>query len=61
MKDIFWLENWEGECHEGFFIRNDFFKVIQKFEKECNKKVVGIVKPTDWNLELICEDNKVKE
>ena len=60
-KEIFWLDKWEGECSDGFFIRDDFFKTIEKFEKEFGKKVVGIVKPTGWNLELVCENDAVEK
>lgn len=60
-KEIFWLDEWDGECKDGFFIRSDFFKIIEKFEKEFGKIVVGIVKPTGWNLELICKNDTLSE
>ena len=51
-EEIFWLDSWTGNANSGFFVRNSLFEFFQKCEKE-GIKVVGIKKPTDWNLEVI--------
>lgn len=54
-KEVFWLDKFQGKVETGFFIRNNLFEIFNKFEKEFGRKIVGIVKPDDWNLELILE------
>lgn len=53
--EIFWLDKWEGKAHGGIFMRNPLFEIIERAEKQ-GKKIVGIKKPTGWNLELIYEE-----
>lgn len=53
-EEIFWLDGFEGECKGGFFVRNPLFEFLEKCEKQ-GLRVVGIKKPTDYNLELIME------
>lgn len=59
-EEILWLDDFKGKAEGGFFVRSDLFKTIENFEK-AGKKVVGIKKPTDWNLELICEVEEDKK
>jgi len=59
-EDIFWLDKWNGNAIGGFFVRNDLFKFFEKCEK-AGLKIVGIKKPNDWNLEIICEKNEAFE
>ena len=56
-EEIFWLEDFKGKCHGGCFVRNPLFEFFEKCEKQ-GLKVVGIKKPTDWNMELILEETK---
>lgn len=55
-EEIFWLDKFDGEAKGGFFVRNGLFEFFKKCEEQ-GLKVVGIKKPTDWNLELILEVN----
>jgi hypothetical protein len=55
-KEIFWLDKFDGMAKSGFFVRNPLFEFIEKCERQ-GLKVVGIKKPTDWNLEVILEVN----
>lgn len=57
-KDIFWLDRFNGTAKGGYYYRSNLFEMFKKFEKDCGKKIVGIVKPNidDWNVELILED-----
>ena len=60
LNNTFWLDGYEGECNSGFFIRSDLFKKVAHFE-ELGHKVVGIkIEPDSWNLEFICEKEKVE-
>lgn len=53
-EEIFWLDGFDGNAKSGYFVRNPLFEFFQKCEKQ-RLKIVGIKKPTDWNLELIIE------
>ena len=54
MSEIFWLDNFEGECQGGFFFRNVDMKNHFNKVEESNKKVVGIKVTKDTNeIELI--------
>jgi len=54
MEEIFWLDKWEGKANGGYCFRNNLFKFFDKCE-ENGLKVIGIKKPTDWNLCVVCE------
>ena len=56
-EEIFWLDKFKGEGKGGYFVRNPLFEFIQKCEEQ-GLKVVGIKKPTDWNMELIIEQKQ---
>lgn len=51
-EDIFWLDKFEGTARGGLFIRNELFKFIKLCELK-GMKIVGIRKPTEWNMELM--------
>jgi len=57
MSEIFWLDNFEGECQGGFFVRNVDMKNHFNRVEESNKKVVGIKVTKDSNeIELILSE-----
>jgi len=56
-KEIFWLDKWEGKSMSGYYYRCDLFKFFENC-KNNGLKVVGIVKPKDWNIEFIVEQLK---
>ena len=56
-KEIFWLDKYEGKCKGGYFCRNELFKFFEMCKKN-NLKVVGIVKPKDWDVEFILGNTK---
>ena len=57
IKDTFFLDGWEGKCKSGYFFRNDIGLKIEQFEKEFNKKIVGLTIDRDgWQIEFILED-----
>ena len=57
MSEIFWLDNFEGECQGGFFVRNVDMKNYFSRAEELNKKVVGIKVTKDSNeIELIISE-----
>jgi len=59
MSEIFWLDNFEGECQGGFFFRNVDMKNHFNKVEESNKKVVGIKVTRDSNeIELILKDKE---
>ena len=59
MSEIFWLDNFEGECQGGFFVRNVDMKNHFNKVEESNKKVVGIKVTKDSNeIELILKDKE---
>ena len=55
---VFWNEKFKGEAKGGYFCRSDLFKFFEKCEKN-GLEVVGIKKPTDWNLEFILAKKEV--
>jgi len=52
-EEIFWLDKFEGEAKGGYFVRNPLIEMFEKFEKN-GLKIVGIKRPFDYNMELIC-------
>jgi len=57
MSEIFWLDNFEGECQGGFFFRNVDMKNHFSRAEELNKKIVGIKVTKDSNeIELIISE-----
>ena len=56
-EEIFWLDDFNGQARGGFFVRNSLIDFFKKCEEQ-GLKVVGIKKPTDYNLELILERNE---
>ncbi len=53
-EEIFWRDEFDGKCKDGYFIRCDLFKFVEICEKK-GLNIVGIKKPTDWNLEVLIE------
>lgn len=54
MKQIFWLDKWEGKARSGYYVRNP----LCEFFKRCKQnglKIVGLVIDDSYNLEAICE------
>ena len=61
IKNTFWLDGWEGECHSGYYIRSDLFKKVEEFKK-MGHKVVGIgIEDGSWNLQFICEKKEINQ
>ena len=58
--EVFWLDDFKGEVESGYYVRCDLFKFFEMCEKN-GKKIVGIVKPTDWNLQVICKKEDAKQ
>lgn len=56
-KEIFWLDKFKGKAEDGYFYRSDLFKFFKKCEEE-GFRVVGMVKPKDWNMEFILEKRR---
>ena len=57
MSEIFWLDNFEGECQGGFVVRNVDMKNHFSRAEELNKKIVGIKVTKDSNeIELIISE-----
>lgn len=58
-KEIFWLDNFKGDAKGGYYCRNNLFQFFEKCKK-AGLKVVGIVKPKDWNVEFIlAKENEI--
>ena len=58
-EEIFWLDGFKGNAKSGYYVRNPLFEFIEKCEKQ-GFKIVGIKKPTDWNMEIIIEQKEVE-
>jgi hypothetical protein len=55
LNKIYWLDEYKGECHGGYFTRCNLFEQIKMFEEK-GFKVVGIKIEDGWNIEFICEE-----
>ena len=60
METTYWKDDFEGEAHGGYFVRNDLFKFFETLRK-AGKEPVGIKIDDSWNLEVIISDNPSKD
>ena len=55
MKQIFWIDKFEGIGKGGYFLRNDLKEFFEKLEEQ-NLKPVAIVYDGSYNLEILVGD-----